>query len=590
MKKTIFYSLYPKYLSLFIFILIFQNMNLYGQTKWYDPLTNVPLPVQGRGWNMEIGKAYSRLPLRAKETVHGTLWSLSQASAGLYVKFHTNAANIQIKYQVGGGLSMAHMPTTGVSGVDLYTTDADGNQYWCAGRYSFGDTINFSYENLTYSNSHGRGREYCLYLPLYNNVIYMQIGVPVGCRFEFAPVSLEKPIVVYGTSIVQGACASRPGMAWSNILQRDLDVPIINLGFSGNGLLDEEVIKLMSELDASLFVIDCMPNMGGERVRSIKDKTEKAVRLLRSKKKAPILLVEHAGYMGYKTSEQKAKDFMDTNEELQAAYHLLKDDIEELYYMTFEEIGLDMDAQVDGVHTTDLGMRQYANAYGRKIRDILCPAADSLVFKPCRQYRDANTYQWDMRHEEILRYNAEHRPEIVMIGNSITHYWGGLPFEKNRKADDVWQKLFKGKKVVNMGFGYDRLENIMWRIIHGELDNFKAKKIFMLAGTNNLQQNSDIEIVRAICQIAELIKGKQPDAQLYVMNILPRRGFETRIVQLNRLLDECLTGDSSIRILDLSLLMMNSNGTLRKDLFLDGLHPSHKGYKVIAKELRKYIN
>lgn len=580
-----------KHLSLSVFILMLQGMNLYAQTIWHDPLEEVSLPVQGRGWNTEIGKTYSRLPLRAKETVREALWSLSQASAGLYVKFHTDATNIQVKYKVGGGLSMAHMPTTGVSGVDLYTTDADGNQYWCAGRYSFGDTIRFSYENLTYSSPHGRGREYCLYLPLYNNVKHMEIGVPAGCRFEFSPTSLEKPIVVYGTSIAQGACASRPGMAWSNILQRDLDTPVINLGFSGNGLLDEEVIELMSELDPSLFVIDCMPNMGGERVRSIKDKVEKAVRLLRGKRKAPILLVEHAGYMGYKASGQKAKDFMDTNEQLQAAYRSLKDDIEGLYYMTFNEIGLDMDAQVDGVHTTDLGMRQYANAYGSKIRGILYPAAtDSLVFKPCRQYRDANTYRWDVRHEEILRYNAEYHPEIVMIGNSITHYWGGLPFEENRKADDVWQELFKGKRVVNMGFGYDRLENIMWRIIHGELDNFKTEKIFMLMGTNNLQQNSDMEIVKAVRQIAGLVKNKQPDAQLYVVNVLPRRGFETRIVQLNRLLDECLAGDSDIQILDLSPLLTNGNGTLREDLFSDGLHPSHKGYKVIAKELRKYIN
>lgn len=574
---------------LFLFILMFEGMNLCAQTDWHNPLEDTSLPVQGRGWNTEIGKTYSRLPLRAKEIVRKPVWDLSQESAGLYVKFHTNAANIQVKYKVSGGLSMSHMAATGVSGVDLYTTDADGNQYWCAGRYGFNDTINYSYENLTYSNPHNRGREYCLYFPLYNKVEYLQIGVPAGCRFEFVRTSLEKPVVVYGTSIAQGACASRPGMAWTNILQRQLDTPVINLGFSGNGQLDEEVLGLIAELDASLFIIDCMPNMTGERVQLIKDRVEKAVRLIRSKRKAPILLVEHDGYMGYKVSAQKAEDFIDTNKQLQAAYHSLKENVEGLYYMTFEELGLCMDSQVDGVHATDLGMQQYADAYSKKIKSILYPAIDSLIFKPCRQYRDANTYQWDARHEEVLKYNAEHQPEIVMIGNSITHYWGGLPFEKNRKADDVWQKLFKGKRVVNMGFGWDRLENMMWRIIHGELDGFRAKKIFMLMGTNNLQQNSDMEIVKAISQIVGIVKNKQPDAQLYVVNILPRRGFESRLSKLNHLLNARLTGGSNVRILDFSSFFLNSDGGLKEELFSDGLHPNHKGYEIISEQLAKSL-
>lgn len=574
---------------MFLFILIFQSMNLCAQTDWYNPLEDVSLPVQGRGWNAEIGKAYSRLPWRAKEIVRKPVWNLSQESAGLYVKFHTNAANIQIKYKVSGRLSMPHMPATGVSGVDLYTTDADGNQYWCAGRYGFNDTISYSYENRTYGNPHDRGNEYCLYFPLYNNVEHLQIGVPAGCRFEFVRASLEKPIVVYGTSIAQGACASRPGMAWTNILQRKLDVPVVNLGFSGNGQLDEGLLGLIAELDASLFIIDCMPNMTGERVQFIKDRTEKAVRLIRSKRKAPILLVEHDGYMGYQASRKKAEDFMDTNKQLQAAYHSLKDTVKGLYYMTFEELGLSMDSQVDGVHATDLGMEQYADAYSKKIKGILYPAMDSLVFKPCRQYRDANTYQWDVRHEKVLKYNAKCQPEIVMIGNSITHYWGGFPFEKNRKADDIWQKLFKGRKVVNMGFGWDRLENIMWRIIHGELDGFYAKKIFMLMGTNNLQQNSDGEIVKAISQIVELVKSKQSDAQLYLMTILPRRGFESRLTELNYLLTTRLSQESSVRILDFSSSFLNSDGRLKEELFSDGLHPNHKGYELISKELAKYL-
>ena len=69
------------------------------------------------------------------------------------------------------------------------------------------------------------------------------------------------PIVVYGTSIAQGGCASRPGLAWTNILGRKLDRPVINLAFSGNGKLEKELIELLSEIDASLYVLDCLPNL-----------------------------------------------------------------------------------------------------------------------------------------------------------------------------------------------------------------------------------------------------------------------------------------------------------------------------------------
>lgn len=213
----------------------------------------------------------------------------------------------------------------------------------------------------------------------------------------------------------------------------------------------------------------------------------------------------------------------------------------------------------------------------------------SFIFKPCRQHRDADTYQWNSRHEEVLKYNNEHHPEIVMIGNSITHYWGGLPFEKRRVADDVWQKLFKGRTVVNMGFGWDRIENVMWRIIHGELDGFQAKKIFIMVGTNNLQLNSDQEIVSGIGQIVEMVKKKQPQAQVYVVKILPRRGFETRLVGLNHVLDAQLTGKPNVQVIDFSSLVVNSDGTLKEELFSDGLHPNHKGYELISTELSGYI-
>lgn len=566
-----------------------QSLVLPAQTAWYNPVADSLLPVQGRAWNAEIGKVYQRLPQRAQQLVRKPVWDLSLQTAGLYVKFYTNAPQIQVKYQVTGGFSMPHMPATGVSGVDLYTMDCNGQQYWCAGNYQFGDTVRYTYHDLTYRNTHDKGNEFTLYLPLYNGVKSLQIGVPEGSRFDFVRPSAEKPVVIYGTSIAQGACASRPGMAWTNILQRQLDMPVVNLGFSGNGQLDEDFFKLLSEIDAAMYVIDCMPNMTNDRAALIRPRLEKGIRLLRSKSKAPILLVEHDGYMGFYASDKKGEDFRKTNEELRAVYESMKDEAGGLYYLTFDELGLSMDSQVDGVHATDLGMQQYADAYYRKITDILFPERKTLSFTPVRQHRDSFTYQWVKRHEEILEYNAVVQPEIVMLGNSITHFWGGLPYEPRRVADEVWQKLFKGKSVVNLGYGWDRIENVQWRILHGELDGFSAQKIFMMLGTNNLDINSDEEIIRGIKETVALIAGKQPQAELYVVKILPRRDREERLAVLNAQLEKAFAGNASVRVLDVSDVLVGKDGKIDERLFSDGLHPNRDGYKRIAGRLKPYV-
>lgn len=108
------------------------------------------------------------------------------------------------------------------------------------------------------------------------------------------------------------------------------------------------------------------------------------------------------------------------------------------------------EASTNRISATDRSMEQCADICYQKIAELLFPELGSLSFTPCRQHRDSYTYRWTDRHEEILEYNAKVKPEIVMLGNSITHFWGGLPFEKRRVADDIWQELFKGRRTVNL--------------------------------------------------------------------------------------------------------------------------------------------
>ena len=577
------------HLHLFLFILFLGcTSSLTAQYKWFNPQKESFPVVRGQAWQEDPAGFYTRLPQRAKDKVRKAVWDLSLQSAGLSIAFRSNAPGIKIRYVVKGALSMPHMPATGVSGIDLYATDNNGQERWCVGQYVMQDTITYDFSGPSYAAKTGKGFEYQLFLPLYNSVSWLEIGVPENTSFRFLPVSQEKPLVIYGTSIAQGACASRPGMAWGNILNRKSEHPVINLGFSGNGKLESELFDLLSEIDAKLFIIDCMPNLPGKSAEVIYDRTLKGVKKLRETSKAPILLVEHDGYANDVTSEKAEESYRVANTELRKAYNTLQEEqIPDIYYLTKEEIGIPADGMVDGVHSTDLGMQQYADSYLKKIREILHEKNEGPTSCiPCKQQRDS--YDWYARHEEILKLNRENAPEIIMIGNSITHYWAGEPTAPTQRGKEAWDKLFKNRSVRNLGFGWDKTENVLWRIYHGELDGFKANMIFLLIGTNNLQFNTDKEILQGILQVTEAIKIRQPQAKLCVMGILPRANTEKRIQKINKELRKKL--EQNCIYINLSNLLTDKNGIINSSLFSDGLHPNTKGYEKIAEVLKTYLD
>lgn len=571
-----------------ITICLAYNACLYSQTVWRNPTSEVFQTVHGQAWNNELKGSYHRLPQRAESIVRKPLWDLSTNSAGLSIVFRTNATDIRVRYQINGDFSMPHMPATGKSGVDLYATDGNGCQRWCAARYAFGDTIRYNYSNISYVTNPEYGYEYQIFLPPYCELKWLEIGVPEGSDFSFEPVSKEKPIVIYGTSIAQGACASRPGMIWGNIINRKLQHPVINLGFSGNGRLESELFDLLTEIDAKLFIIDNMPNMTNDRTSLIYERATAGIRKLREKSDAPILLVEHNGYGNELSSLEAESSYRKTNIELRKAYKDLQaEGIKNLYYLTKEEIGFHQDAMVEGVHPSDLGMQIYADAYISKIKEILKEDCEKrTVFVPCTQNRDP--YKWKQRHEKVLKLNKEKAPQILMIGNSITHYWGGEPTARLVRDENSWKKLFKGKTVRNLGFGYDRIENALWRIYHEELDGYEAEKVFLLMGTNNLEKNSDDEIIDGINELVRAVRHRQPKAKIYVVGILPRAWQELRVSTLNKVLRTRLLTDEATFV-DLSAELTLPNGNIINELFSDGLHPNKEGYQRIAKALEKVI-
>lgn len=364
---------------LFCFVFCFNTAFCKAQSgndyTWYDPAKELFQTIHNRLWNgTELASVYDRLPAKAESSVNEPVWNLSKNAAGLKLVFNTDAGEISIRYVVAKkNYAMHHFSATGVTGVDLFAENKDGTWAWANGAHSFKDTITLTVNGLDLDRyDYPNGRNFHLYLPLYNTVEWLEIGVPSDYSFKFIPPSDEKPIIVYGTSIAQGACASRAGMGWTNILNRLLHTPIVNLGFSGNGRLEPELIDLIAAKDAKMFVLDCLPNLGGE-AEQIYSKVVRSVRKIRSRySDTPIILADHSGYIKDRMNSKRAKGIMVVNRECKKAYVTLKSEgVEHIYYLRHEGIGLDMNDSVDGIHPTDMGMLKYAKAYEKLIREII---------------------------------------------------------------------------------------------------------------------------------------------------------------------------------------------------------------------------
>lgn len=326
------------------------------------------LTLEGQGWT-DTAAPFDRLPARAQGVVPGPVWGLSRDSAGIAVRFVTDGARILCRWKLrSGNLAMDHMPATGVSGVDLYMRTPPGQeiipgQHW---RWvGVGRPKSQLMEAQLAGGLPAGEHEFLLYLPLYNGVESVEVGVPAKATLHRAPdrpLDHGKPVVFYGTSITQGGCASRPGMAYPALLGRWLDRPAINLGFSGNGRMDPPVVDFIAELEAAAFVIDCCPNMPPDLIA---DRTEPLVHKLRSAHpQTPVILVENVEYQASALLAGPRRAYTAKNAALRAAYErLVKAGVSGLHLVPGKSLfGDDGEATVDGTHATDLGFVRLARA------------------------------------------------------------------------------------------------------------------------------------------------------------------------------------------------------------------------------------
>ncbi len=335
--------------------------------RWFDIRQ---LGVEGQGWT-ETKSPYDRLPAKAEGKVREAVWGLSRDSAGMCVRFVTEATTIHARWTLTkSNLAMPHMAATGVSGLDLYAKDDRGRWRWVSvGR----PTAQTNTQKLADGITAGK-REYLVYLPLYNGVSSVEIGVPAAHSIEkSAAYSGEraKPIVFYGTSITHGACASRPGMVHTAILGRKYGRPVINLGFSGNGRMEPEVTALIAELEAAVYVIDCCPNLSGPETA---ERTKPLVQQLRTARPdTPIVLVEDRVYTDAWLIASKQSRNDGNHAALQKSFdELVAVGVKQLHYIPGTDLlGDDNDGAVDSSHPNDLGFARQADAFDKVLGPLM---------------------------------------------------------------------------------------------------------------------------------------------------------------------------------------------------------------------------
>ncbi|MCM1451764.1 MAG: SGNH/GDSL hydrolase family protein [Clostridium sp.] len=346
------------------------------ETPWAE-IDAMDLRIVNQGFK-DTERPYARLPKWLKDSVRPTLWDRQECSAGIAVRFATDSKRIGVKYNLFTNAHMAHMADTGIKGTDLYIFEGDSAwRHVNTNRPYLKDKDTKLCEATYVENLDGKTHEYMVYLPLYDGIDNLKIKIDSGATITAGRLDLIPPknrIVAYGTSIMQGGCASRTGMSPTAIMSRELNREIINLGFSGEGKQDECVARVMAQIpDVDIFLIDPVPNCTEMQCDTLTYGFIKTLRTLRPE--AKIVMVEGPMYPYSRYDSFFGNYLPKKNAAYRRNYErLIAEDPRNLYYVTSEGLdGPEDDGTVDGIHLTDLGFRHYADKIGPVLRGLLSP-------------------------------------------------------------------------------------------------------------------------------------------------------------------------------------------------------------------------
>ncbi|MBQ8501726.1 MAG: SGNH/GDSL hydrolase family protein [Bacteroides sp.] len=352
--------------KLFFLLALLLGIPAGAQIVYHDA---AQFPLYGKATDQTLTR-YERLPKQLQDTLRQQLWDLGRNSAGLSIRFRTNSKTIKVKWESLNKFGMGHMTAIGVRGLDLYGWD-EGRWYYAGSAFPYQKET----ETTLVKDMSGDDREYLLHLSLYDGVTSLSIGIDSLATIGAPQMQLpqrERPLVFYGTSILQGGCANRPGMAHTNILSRRLGRECINLGFSGNARLDVEIAEVIAAVEnPGVIILDFLPNV---TIEQLKEKFHTFYNIVRSAHPdVPILLVENPRFPNGRFNLEISDEYTRENAILQGFYkQLRKDGDKNVHFFTTENIlGTDGEATVDGCHFTDLGFMRYADELAPVLKKLM---------------------------------------------------------------------------------------------------------------------------------------------------------------------------------------------------------------------------
>jgi hypothetical protein len=287
-------------------------------------------------------------------------------AAGLAISFKTNSTIIAAKWCVSKSRALPNMIPTAQKGVDLYIKNGTSWQFAGIGRVS-----GVCNDEVLISRMDNTEKECLLYLPLYDMVDKVEIGIEKQASISSNKDPFNKRVLIYGSSIVQGTGASRPGMAYPARLSRVTGINFINLGLSGSAKMEPEVANMVATIDAEAYILDCVPNTNP---KLITERTANLINTIRNKHSdAPIIvlqsLVRETGYWDKVLGSQVKQQNLNVQTEVLS---LLQKGIKNLYFITSENmIGADHEGTIDGTHPNDLGYDRMISRIQPQIMDIL---------------------------------------------------------------------------------------------------------------------------------------------------------------------------------------------------------------------------
>jgi hypothetical protein len=338
--------------------------------RWFDPISTDAMRIEGFCW-LESDKKYRRMPVKTAAPLPASVDSLANCCAGGQIKFRTNTASLAIHAKFADPHGADHMPATCSMGFDCYEGECGAMRYLSTSRFSIAEK---EYTFPLFANADKKERLITINTPLYNSALeLLEIGIPADATLEPSPEHAKSgTVIVYGTSITQGGCASRPGMCYTNILSRKIDAEFVNLGFSGSGKGEPSVVATIASIpDMRMLVIDYEANVGENIYENLIPFIE-AIR----EKHSDLTIVVVSGIMYGKFNidptsmemcakrrifeEKTVREFRekgDGNIHFIDGSLLLGDDYD--------------DCRVDGVHPTDLGFYRMAKGLEGPIKELL---------------------------------------------------------------------------------------------------------------------------------------------------------------------------------------------------------------------------